>query len=156
MLANNYPKLFQTSVFRPPGSPQVPKKDIFAENSGYYSNGKRQMNFMNAMNYFSKMDAPHVTKAFDLNEFDSVCDLGGKAFQSFHTLLGFFYNRLLTCFFKDNVFSGIVLLLLPVNTTELNTVLIGLYSSLVHVFFIKQAALVLWPPLWPLITNTCK
>ncbi len=39
---------------------------------------KKQTNFMSCMSIFSKMDSPYVTKVFDLEQFRSACDLGGK------------------------------------------------------------------------------
>ena len=73
------------------GSTAIQKPDLFGEENGYYcNNGKRQMDFLSAMHYFSKMDAPHVIKAFDLNEFDTICDLGGESYYKWMLLQHFF------------------------------------------------------------------
>ena len=66
-----------------PGSRQMPLAigtgcDMFEKGSGFHSSEEKQYSFMQCMHMFSRMDCPHVIEAFDLSEFDTACDLGGK------------------------------------------------------------------------------
>jgi len=55
--------------------------DMFEKGSGFHASEEKQYSFMQCMHMFSRMDSPHVVEAFDLSEFDTACDLGGRPYM---------------------------------------------------------------------------
>ena len=58
----------------------------FDTGAGFYSTTMKQFEFLHSMHMLSKMDAEHVIKAFDLREFCTACDVGGKYYFSLYSM----------------------------------------------------------------------